>query len=155
MEGDALARQVQLELTGLIHELRPISMGEKGFLNAVREYAMNWSARTKIEATVQADAELAVTAVVAQELFRVLQEALSNIARHSQAKTVVISISVEDDMLLFKIEDDGQGFELNRGQSGVGLFSMRERIEGLNGRFHIQTQPGKGTTLIATVNSGQ
>lgn len=107
------ARQVQLELTGLIHEVRPVNLRKKRFVVAVRDYLSSWAARTKIETAIVAIDDLSIPIGIEQELIRVLQEALSNVARHSQTKTVAISIRAMDNELLLTSQDDGQGFDLH------------------------------------------
>lgn len=86
-------------------------------------------------------------------LYRLVQEALTNVARHAQAGLVCISLGQEEDELVLSIADDGQGFRPGPGGigEGLGLIGMRERVATFNGRFTIQSQPGQGTCLTVRV----
>lgn len=87
-------------------------------------------------------------------IFRVLQEALNNVAKHSRADRVGVSLTREDQVIRLEIGDNGQGFDLSEkysitGQKGLGLGSMKERVELSGGTFEILSAPGKGTLLRA------
>jgi signal transduction histidine kinase len=79
-------------------------------------------------------------------IYRVVQEALHNCARHSRATTVRIRVEQERDRLLLTIQDDGQGFDA-RHTKGLGLLGMQERVTQLGGTCQVHSQPGRGTTL--------
>lgn len=83
-------------------------------------------------------------------LFRVIQEALNNIAKHSKAALVRLSLGKNEDKIELNIEDNGMGFDLENYRKGLGLTSMRERTELLGGSFAIESAPGKGTTIRAS-----
>jgi two-component system sensor histidine kinase UhpB len=85
---------------------------------------------------------------VALCVYRVVQEALGNVAKHAEAKRAVISISGSDDVLHVAIKDDGHGFDLeNTRGKGLGLISMEERVRHLGGTFSIAPKPGDGTRI--------
>ena len=86
-------------------------------------------------------------------LYRVAQETLSNIARHAGAKQVWLSLQQEADRLVLQIQDDGFGFDEQTVQPGLGLRSMRERLTNLGGDFHLQSAPGQGTTIRASIEN--
>jgi signal transduction histidine kinase len=79
-------------------------------------------------------------------IYRVVQEALHNCARHSHATTVRIRVRQELDRLLLTIQDDGQGFDV-RETKGMGLLGMQERVTRLEGKCRVESQPGQGTIL--------
>ncbi len=87
----ALCRQAQQELSGLIHELRPVALEDKGLATALREYVERWSRQTGIEARTVCEGSRALALEVEQALFRVAQEALANVAKHSQAGHVEVT----------------------------------------------------------------
>ena len=85
-------------------------------------------------------------------LFRVAQEALTNVARHAQASRVEVSIQKLPDGICMKIKDDGKSFQVERvlnakGSKRLGLLGMRERVEMVGGTFCVESAPGKGTTI--------
>lgn len=88
----------------------------------------------------------------AQEaIFRIVQEAFANIARHARAHTVWLKLYQADSAFHIVVRDDGQGFELNMARTGMGLANIRERAASLNGTITVQSAQGKGTTLHVTV----
>jgi len=119
-----------------------------GLLPAVKQYARQFSTRTGIGVTVQ-EASLPPSLPSSYEttLYRVLQGALSNVVRHSRAKNVKITLgSVKESVIVMIIEDDGIGFDVARKTAGpaFGLTAMRERIESLGGRIHMESRPHRG-----------
>jgi signal transduction histidine kinase len=88
-------------------------------------------------------------------LYRFLQEALTNAAKHAQAKQILVRLSQQPGRICLSVEDDGIGFNLQDGQlsNGIGLLGMRERVEMLGGLIEIDSQPGRGTRLVAMVPS--
>jgi NarL family two-component system sensor histidine kinase LiaS len=146
----ALCRQAQQELSGLIHELRPVALEDKGLAMALREYVERWSRQTGIEASTVVQGHRALPLEVEQALFRVAQEALANAAKHSQAKRVEVSLSYTGDCIALKVRDDGRGFvPLSAMEQGMGLRSMCERIEALGGDLSVESEPGEGTSIVA------
>lgn len=150
-EAEQLARQAQQELTGLIQELRPTALEGNGLVDALRGYTEDWSRRTAIAAKVTVAGERPLPLPVEQPLFRVAQEALANVARHSAAQTVTIHLAWQDDVFTMTITDDGNGFDTGATAYGMGLRSMQERLAQLNGRLTIHSTPGQGTQLTATL----
>jgi len=150
--GEALdlSWQAQQELAGLIHELRPAELEGQGLAVALREYASGWSHRTGIEVFVASQGIGAVPAQVEQALFRLTQEALANVAKHSAAERVEIEIACTGNILTVEVADDGRGFDPESApRRGMGLRSMRERIEALGGNLTVESAPGAGTRLVA------
>lgn len=155
-EAQKLVRQTQQELTSLIRELRPIALEGKGLIAALRELATQWALQTDIVANVRVEepqGSQPVPLTVEEALYRVAQEALSNIARHSKATLVQMNLTITDDDVTLSIVDNGQGFDTaQQGRAeamGVGLLSMRERMKALAGDVAIESTPGQGTQVIA------
>ncbi|CAA9457504.1 MAG: diguanylate cyclase/phosphodiesterase (GGDEF & EAL domains) with PAS/PAC sensor(s) [uncultured Rubrobacteraceae bacterium] len=88
------------------------------------------------------------------ELLRVLQEALTNVRRHSAARNVEVGLRMQDEAILIVVADDGRGFDPGSGRAGVGLSAMRERVEGLGGEFEVRSQPGQGTEVKVRIHPG-
>ena len=150
-EANQLAKHAQKELTGLIQELRPAALEGQGLPEALRAYAVDWSRHAQINANVRLQNEQPLPLALEQILFRVAQEALSNISRHSQAAYVDLHLSWQDDTFTMTIKDDGIGFDMETITAGFGLKSMAERLEGINGRLSITSGVGEGTAVQAIV----
>jgi signal transduction histidine kinase len=149
-EAEDLSWEAQQELTGLIHELRPVELEGKGLAAALQEYGARWSRQSGIEASVTLDGEHTVAPEVERALFRLAQEALANASKHAQATRVEITLSCTESTITLEVADDGRGFDpASVAGKGLGLRSMRERIEGLDGELTVESAPGAGTRLVA------
>jgi signal transduction histidine kinase len=84
-------------------------------------------------------------------IYRILQEALANVARHSSANRVDITLSFNKNSVMFCVSDDGVGFDIQPQHDGMGLDSMRERVESLEGDLSIESKPDHGTKVCATI----
>jgi signal transduction histidine kinase len=86
-------------------------------------------------------------------LFRILQEALTNVMRHANAQTVSLRLEQQGDVLRLSISDDGQGFVVQQGRQGpsFGLVGMQERVQMLGGTLLLESQPGEGTSIHVSV----
>jgi PAS domain S-box-containing protein len=85
------------------------------------------------------------------ELLRILQEALANVRRHSAARHVEVGLRTDEKAILIEVSDDGRGFDPGSARAGVGLSAMRERAEGLGGKFEVRSRPGRGTEITVRV----
>jgi NarL family two-component system sensor histidine kinase LiaS len=150
-QADELVRQAQKELNVLIQEMRPAGpagLEGKGLAGALRDYVKSWSQRAEILAEVHVRGEREVPLQTEQALFRVAQEALANVARHSGAKKTEVDLTYTTDTLSLRVSDDGRGFDPAQDPGeGFGLASMRERASGLGGRVDVESAPGKGTRI--------
>ncbi len=150
LETEKLVHQAQQELTSLIRELRPVALEGKGLVAALRELAIQWTQQTDIVANVRVEDIQTLSLTVEEALFRVVQEALANVARHSKATLVHILLTTTDDTVTLSVADNGQGFDTtHHGHLGVGLLSMQERMRALGGDAQIESTSGKGTRIIA------
>lgn len=143
-----LAYQVRQELTALIQELRPSIQIEKGFNQALRDELERWTRQNDIPVDIQLQNVLQLPTTIAKELLRVVQEALSNVARHSQATRVRLSLEQEQEQIVLTIVDNGRGFDrMTVSSQSVGLLSMQERLEEIAGTFQLQSSVGQGTQI--------
>jgi len=150
-EAERLAGGAQQELTALIHALRPVAMEHQGLSVALRELCASWAKRTGAAFDAQIPDGLALPPAAEQEVYRTVQEALANVARHSGATRVDMRAERDAERLSLRIRDNGHGFDTARAdQQGVGLRSMRERIEGLGGTLQISSSVG-GTRVELSV----
>ncbi len=140
-------------------ELRPASIDELGLASALTHYIADWGAQAGVEADFHCrDTRLdLLPEEVRTTLYRVVQEALTNIAKHAQGTTAVsVVIDRSDGVLRLTIEDDGLGFaptasgEPDR-RGGLGLAGMRERLALIGGELELESSPGAGTTIFARV----
>ena len=149
-ETEILVHEAQQELTTLIKELRPAALDGKGLVEALRDLMAQWMQQTSIIAKLQVEGLQTLPLVVEEALFRVAQEALSNIARHSHATLVQMKLSVSGDTVTLTLKDNGQGFDSTQSnEQGVGLHSMQERMKALGGDVQVESTPGKGTQVVA------
>lgn len=130
-------------------ELRPLVLDDLGFAAAAGWYVDQFSARTGLPVALILPADAPEQGdVVATALFRVLQESLTNVARHARATHVDVRLSFLNEIWTLSIRDDGIGFvqeSVRRG--GLGLIGMRERVQILGGQFSVTTAPGEGTAV--------
>jgi signal transduction histidine kinase len=150
-EAETLVYEVIQELNFLIQEIYPIALQEKGLAATLREYVFEWENRNDIEVNLTTRDEHSLPLETEQAIYRVIQEALANVSRHSQAKRVDVSLVYNSDSLQVLIADDGRGFDMNQKSKDMGFRSMRERINSIRGTIQIQSAPGQGTRLIAQV----
>jgi signal transduction histidine kinase len=104
----------------------------------------------KVEFSAQEDLP-PVGQVGATACYRFVQEGLANVVRHAEASLVWISVDCSDESISISLEDNGRGFDPSSSSSGLGLAGIRERILGLNGSFEIDSAPGKGARLTASL----
>jgi two-component system, NarL family, sensor histidine kinase LiaS len=146
-QAEELVRQAQRELNVLIHEMRPAALEGKGLAGALRDYVKAWSQRAEIPSEVRVRGEREIPLEVEQALFRVAQEALANVAKHSGAKNVEVDLIYSADALTLRVADDGRGFDPASPHEGFGLQSMHERLVRLGGRLKVESAPGRDTRI--------
>jgi NarL family two-component system sensor histidine kinase LiaS len=150
-EAEELAGRTQQELIALIHALRPAAIADKGLVAVLPEYVDGWSRRMGVAVDLRVQGERPAPLECEEALFRVAQEALANVARHSDARKVEVRLVWDGEGVQLTIRDDGAGFDPVRVDGkGVGLASMRERVEALGGTLAIASAPG-GTSIAACV----
>ena len=156
--GDAIARlQQEIEtLRSLITDLRPAALDEFGTLGAV-EALVERVARNGLAVDLSADLAYEQgrlpnrhTAELEAAVYRTVQEALTNAAKHGHAKRAVVEIHEDDTTVHVTVRDDGAGFDPSARTDGFGLLGMRERVQLLDGALEIESTPGEGTTVTAT-----
>lgn len=127
--------------------LRPSMLDDFGLVPALEWQAREVSKRTGLRVHVAAEESAGdLPDALKTCIYRVVQEALHNCARHSQARSVKVVVEQEPQRLVLTVEDDGRGFDARRVR-GLGLVGMEERVNHLGGVFHIQSEPGAGTRV--------
>lgn len=136
----------------IIYDLRPMALDDLGIIPALRRYINNYREEKGIIVEFSfSGKEVRVESGLEVALFRIIQEALTNVAKHAAASYVSVGVEMRDDFISAVIEDDGRGLDLpgflNSKASNFGLISMRERADLLGGELYINTLPGKGTKI--------
>ncbi len=157
-ELHGLLDRVEGQLRRLSRELRPTILDDLGLAPALEWLAQGVAQRTGLTVTVDARVERLPPAIETA-LYRVIQEALTNATRHARAKSITVEVREDGPIILAVVRDDGKGFDVDaalprRGERGLGLISMRERVEALGGEFAIGSVPGKGTKISVTIPLG-
>ena len=157
-EASAALRQAArrtLENVGrLAFGLRPPALDEFGVGPALRELggAIEKRGGPKVKVDVDIPHEKRLPARVETALFRITQEALTNVVKHAEANTVRIVFARRERSVVLSVDDDGRGFARGRVPGdGLGLVGMRERIASLKGAFEIESEPGAGTRLTVEI----
>jgi signal transduction histidine kinase len=152
-EVGAILDQVEVELRRLSHELRPIVLDDLGLAPALQLLAEGISRRSGVAVQVETYLEGRPRSTVETALYRIVQEALTNVVRHSRAKNVKIRLGHDSEGALHcTIRDDGVGFDAlialsGKDRSGLGLIGMRERLNAVGGTLEIRSEPGSGTEI--------
>ena len=140
-------------IENVMADLRPPLLDEYGLAAALAWYGEEYAGRTGVRVAVDGkDAGRALRPEAAVALFRIAQEALNNVAKHAGATVVRIAMRADHGDLTLSISDDGCGFDMSQAPRGRwGMSTMRERAEAAGGRLAVESSPGKGTTVRATV----
>lgn len=152
-----LARDSLKELREIIFDLRPMSLDDLGLVPTLEQYTAKFQRDTQINVKLNLYSnEVEIDPVIEVVAFRIIQEALNNIKKHSQGTKCSIELSIENNKLVGTIKDNGIGFDLEEANkpkqnlkydSGFGIYSMRQRAELLKGKVNIETEQGKGTAV--------
>jgi signal transduction histidine kinase len=145
----ALVVETLQEVRRLAVELRPAALDDFGLVPALKRLGQSARERTGID--VQVEARLGSTRLppdVETAIYRIVQEAVTNVVKHANARHVSVVLADRGGVLVGVIEDDGTGFDTGSSTDGFGLTGMRERVELLDGRLAVESTPGEGTTLL-------
>jgi len=158
---DAALEQIDTEITGLrrlITDLRPAALDTFGTKSALEGLAERVSATSGLE--IELEADLAFESgrvserhdpVIENTLYRMVQEALTNVVKHAEATRVAVTLTEDDDLVEVIVEDDGKGFDRSEPSAGFGLMGMRERANLLGGELTVSSAEGSGTTIRALI----
>ena len=145
----AIAEKTLNQVRDLALLLRPSMLDDFGLIPALNWHARETSKRTGLNIRITADS---ASDNLPDEhktcIYRLVQEALHNAARHASARNLQVTVKTEADRVLFSVQDDGSGFD-KASVRGLGLLGMEERVRRLGGRFQIDSQLGRGTTISA------
>jgi len=150
--GD-IGRDIE-ELRGLISELRPATLDQLGLVAALEDLAGRVEHGVGIDLDLDLDLDIdseRLDSELETVVYRLAQEALNNVAKHSKAGQAQLQVRAGEDRLAVLVSDDGKGFDPTVGTSGFGLAGMRERIELAGGELQIESRAGAGTRVLASV----
>ena len=153
---EAVAKQLDRDVDLLVWELRPTALDDLGLRAALANYVQDWSQRVGISAELHSSGLLddRLASEAETTLYRIAQEALTNVARHSGAGSVDIILERRPDHVLLIVEDNGAGFDSTAASdagasgSGFGLLGMQERAALVGATLQIESSKGKGTTVL-------
>jgi signal transduction histidine kinase len=148
-------REEVASLRRIMSDLRPPVLDQRGLVEAIREYAGRLGPAAGIQCTVESRLEDRLAPASETVLYRVAQEALQNVYKHSKARSASISLRQSEDWVRLEVRDDGVGYEVLTGPDAdgrqFGLLGMRERVEMVGGRWDVFSRPGHGTRVSATL----
>ncbi|TAN69189.1 MAG: histidine kinase [Methylobacter sp.] len=154
----AICDHLMTVVRSMMHQLHPLVLTELGLKATMEDLLNHWSVRNpELKLTIACPDEVDyLEQKITIQIFRIVQECLTNIVRHAQAKQAAISLEIEHQAkagttLRLQVSDDGQGCAVDKIKTGFGLLGMKERINSLGGEFTIQTQPQRGMNIIATI----
>jgi signal transduction histidine kinase len=147
---------IEGQLRRLSHELRPTILDDLGLLPALKFLAEGVAARSGLVITVEGDSQLALSPLLSTTLYRIAQEAFTNVAKHANATQVKVAIQHERQTLRCSIKDNGVGFDVSSlstqiGDRGLGMIGIRERLNSLGGSLSLMSTVGQGTELVVTI----
>ncbi len=135
------------DLRSLIADLRPAALDELGLQPALESLA----GRSEVDIDLRIDLAERLPAEIESTVYRLVQEALTNVTKHARAGRVEVSVHDADGQVEVVVRDDGAGFDSHRRTTGFGLVGMRERLALVHGTLDIETARGEGTTLSASI----
>ena len=158
-EVTGLLYQAEDHLREFSHELRPMMLDDLGLVPAIQSLAEGVSKRRRLEIEVASSFEGRLPPAIEIGLYRVIQEALTNVTRHSRARSVRIRVRRNRTHVRCVVQDDGVGFDVDsvlsrNGKKGLGLIGIQERLNVLKGTFRVDSELGRGSKLSITVPLG-
>jgi len=155
-----LVRANLQDIRRIIFDLRPMALDDLGIVPAISKYLDNFQDNYRINCDLRIEGrERRLLPAMEVALFRLVQEGMTNVAKHAQTAKVEICLTYKDEWTIATIRDYGKGFEVNTAMNSpgehFGLVGMRERVEMFSGYFSIQSTMGKGTTIELSIPSNQ
>ena len=156
-----LTNQLAEEVHHLARELRPAALDDLGLHTALSNYVEQWSEHSGITVDFHSFGleKQRISPEVETTVYRIVQEALTNVLKHASANRVSVIIEYRNDQMRALVEDDGDGFNVDTASTatgsggGLGLLGMKERVALVGGTFDVESNPGSGTTLVIRIPS--
>ena len=155
---EAVAQQLDRDVDHLVWELRPTALDDLGLQAALATHIQNWSNRARIAAQLHTSglSDDRLASQTETTLYRIAQEALTNVAKHSRADHVEVILERRADQVVLIIEDDGVGFDpgdAGTTRQGLGLSGMEERASLVGATVQIESAVGRGTTVLVRMTT--
>jgi signal transduction histidine kinase len=145
-------RQALKEMRLFLYGLQPVDLEHEGLISVLHQRLAAVEGRADVKARLLADDEINLSLTKEVALYFIAQEALNNVLRHANAKSVTLRLKQTQANVLLSIEDDGCGFDPGQqGNEGMGLNNIRERVAQIEGRLRIVSSPGNGTKVFVSV----
>ncbi|MFN2280000.1 MAG: sensor histidine kinase, partial [Candidatus Promineifilaceae bacterium] len=143
------AQQALREMRLLLHNLRPAVLEQLGLVKAIGQRFDAVEKRVGVAVDYQIDGEIDLPSRVEEALFHIVQEALNNALKHAAATEICLILSQQENRVTLTVADNGKGFRLAdmNDSGGLGLLSMRERVDSLGGEFYITSEEGGGSKI--------
>ncbi|OPH56344.1 histidine kinase [Paenibacillus ferrarius] len=139
------------DVRSLAWQIRPSVLDDLGVVPAIRTYIENYTNHYGIRVILDSRLSRRLGALEETVIYRVIQEALTNIAKYADVSEATVVVQEMDSQVLVRVEDKGKGFARNKAAKGVGLFSMEERAKSIGGRLDIRSEQGQGTVVSLVV----
>jgi signal transduction histidine kinase len=151
------AQQALKEMRLLVYELRPLALEQAGLSDALQNRLDAVEKRAGVDAQLRVSLEADLHPTIENGLFRIAQEVLNNSLKHAEATKILVSLTTHEGHVELEIQDNGKGFESEaiQDQGGLGMVSIRERVEALHGWYSITSKPGAGVRVWIRVPMNQ
>jgi signal transduction histidine kinase len=146
----AQLKNIEDDIRKISHELNTDFVAGSSFMDIVSELIENQTKAYGLSYSFNFTDDISWEVVpnkIKINLYRIIQESMQNIYKHAQAKTIEISISLENNVICLEITDDGKGFDTSRSKRGIGLKNMASRVDDVGGTIEFSSQIGKGTSV--------
>ena len=151
------ARAIMDQLRQVAHDLRPPMLDAVGLVPALKGLCQSLSNGSRLMITFEAADVPCLSDAISVTLYRFLQEALTNVAKHAGASSIHVKLGLDGESVTLSVADDGRGIDpqsarLDLGETGgMGIPAIRERLEGLGGQLQLESEPGQGSRLVAII----
>jgi signal transduction histidine kinase len=157
-EALAMVQAIDAEVGFLAWELRPAILDHLGLAVALPRYIQEWSEHYRVEGNYSGTLLQKLPGEVEIALYRIVQEALTNVAKHAHATRADVLLETRGDTVVLVVEDDGVGFDVEHSDTserGIGVMGMRERAELIGAEFQLESRPGGGTSVYVRYTPGR
>ncbi|MEI6243727.1 MAG: ATP-binding protein [Acidobacteriota bacterium] len=150
-QANQLLVKTQQEVHRIIHDLRPSLLDDLGLAAAMRSFARDHMAQSKVQCTLEIEEGLPPQPEIETVVFRIFQELVTNVLRHAEAEQLSIQLFQRDGRFILDVEDDGRGFDADLKTGRAGVTGMRERAALVNGTLTFDSEPGMGTHVVLEI----